>query len=79
MGSRDCDDAMGLHPIGPVAIQRHANLPASTQVIDREEHLVPRELRTEVHHLFHGTTGAELLQRTVHAHLDRRQFHRTPL
>jgi hypothetical protein len=69
----------GLYPIHPVAIPRHPNLPGSTQVIDREKHLVPRELRTEWHHLCQGTAGAELLQRSVHAHLDRREFHRTPL
>lgn len=69
----------GLHSIRPVAIPRHPNLPGSTQVIDREKHLVPRQLRTEGHYLSQRTTGAELRQRTVHARLDRREFHRTPL
>jgi len=69
----------GLYPIRPVAIPRHPNLPGSTQVINREKHLVPRQLRTEGHQLCQGTAGAELLQRTVHTHLDRREFHRTPL
>ena len=53
---------MGLHPITPVAIKRDTNLPTSTQVIDGEKHLVPRELRTEIHHLFQGTIGVELIQ-----------------
>lgn len=69
----------GPYLIRPVAVPRHPNLPGSTQVINREKHLVPRQLRTEGHHLCHRTAGVELLQRTVHAHLDRREFHRTPL
>jgi len=68
-----------LYPICPVAIPHHPNLPGSTQVINREKHLVPRQLRTEGYNLCQGTAGAELLQRTVHTHLDRREFHRTPL
>lgn len=77
--SCDCGSVMGLHPITPVAIQRHTNLPRSTQVIDCEEYLVPRELRTEIHHLFQRTIGAELIQHILHPHDDCCEYHTTPL
>ncbi len=37
-GSRDRDGVLGLHPIGPVAIQRHTNQPPSTQIIRTSNH-----------------------------------------
>lgn len=66
---------MGLHPINPIAIHRHTNLPASTQVIDREEDLAPRELRTEIYQLFQGARRIELIQHSLYTHNNPRKQH----
>jgi len=70
--------ARGPYPIGPARLQCHTNLAGPAQAVDRQEHLVPRQLGTEAADLFHRAISTQTLKRPVNSIDDGRTCHNAP-